>query len=149
MLHSLAKFGLVGILNTAVDFLLFNILTNKKIGLRKIPANLISTTVAMLISFTLNRGFVFNATSGNIYIQSAEFFAVTAFGLYVLQNIVIWFLLDVWDWPVEFAWKIVQLLKLNKFMSHEFVRKNAAKGAATLVSLTWNYLMFSFIVFKT
>ena len=35
MLHNLAKFGLVGILNTAVDFILFNILTNKKVGLRK------------------------------------------------------------------------------------------------------------------
>lgn len=149
MLNNIAKFGLVGILNTATDFIIFNILTNKRIGLKKIPANLISTTVAMIISFTLNRGFVFNATGGNIYIQSAEFFAVTAFGLYVLQNIAIWFLLDVWDWPVEFAWKVVQLIKLNKFMGHEFVRKNAAKAAATLVSLTWNYLMFSFIVFKT
>lgn len=149
MLNNLAKFGLVGILNTAVDFIIFNILTNKKVGLKKIPANLISTTVAMLISFTLNRGFVFKAEAGNIYIQSAEFFAVTAFGLYVLQNLVIWFLLDVWEWPVHLAWKIVQLIKLDKFMGEEFVRKNAAKAAATLVSLTWNYLMFSFIVFKT
>ncbi len=149
MLHSLAKFGLVGILNTAIDFILFNVLTNKKIGLRKIPANLISTSVAMLVSFTLNRGFVFNATGGNIYLQSAEFFAVTAFGLYVLQNIVIWLLLEKWEWPVEFVWKVVQLIKLDKYMGHEFVRKNAAKAAATLVSLTWNYLMFSFIVFKT
>ncbi len=149
MFSSLAKFGLVGILNTAVDFIIFNILTNKKIGLKKIPANLISTTVAMLISFVLNRGFVFNATGGNIYIQSAEFFAVTAFGLYVLQSLVIYFLLEVWEWPVEFAWKVVQAVKLDKYMSHDFVRKNAAKAAATLVSLTWNYLMFSFIVFKT
>lgn len=149
MLHSLAKFGLVGILNTAIDFILFNVLTNKKVGLKKIPANLISTSVAMLVSFTLNRGFVFNATGGNIYLQSAEFFAVTAFGLYVLQNIVIWFLLDVWEWPVNLAWKVVQLIKLDRFMGEEFVRKNAAKAAATLVSLTWNYLMFSFIVFKT
>jgi putative flippase GtrA len=149
MFSSLAKFGLVGILNTAIDFIIFNVLTNKKIGLKKIPANLISTTIAMLVSFGLNRGFVFNATGGNIYIQSAEFFAVTAFGLYVLQSLVIYFLLEIWEWPVEFAWKIVQLFKLDKFMSHEFVRKNAAKAAATLVSLTWNYLMFSFIVFKT
>lgn len=149
MLSSVAKFGLVGILNTFVDFVIFNVLTNKRIGLRKIPANLISTSVAMLVSFTLNRGFVFNATGGNIYMQSAQFFAVTAFGLYVLQNLVIWFLLDVWEWPVEFVWKVVRFVKLDKAMGHEFVRKNAAKGAATLVSLTWNYLMFSFIVFKT
>lgn len=149
MFNNLAKFGLVGILNTAIDFILFNILTNKKIGLKKIPANLISTTIAMLVSFSLNRGFVFKATGGNIYVQSAEFFAVTAFGLYVLQNLVIWFLLDVWEWPVELVWKVAKLFRLDKHMSHEFVRKNAAKAAATLVSLTWNYLMFSFIVFKT
>ena len=148
MLQNVAKFGLVGILNTLIDFGIFNVLTNKRLGLKKIPANLISTTTAMLVSFTLNRGFVFNATGGNIYVQSAEFFAVTAFGLYVLQNIVIWFLLDVWEWPVELAWKIVGLVKLDTFMDEEFVRKNAAKAAATLVSLTWNYVMFSFIVFK-
>ena len=148
MLNNLAKFGLVGILNTAVDFIIFNILTNKKIGWKKIPANLVSTTVAMIISFSLNRGFVFNATGGNIYLQSIEFFAVTAFGLYVLQSLVIYFLLTVWEWPVELAWKIVKLIKLDKYLSHDFVRKNSAKAAATLVSLTWNYLMFSFIVFK-
>lgn len=149
MLNSVAKFGLVGILNTLIDFAIFNVLSSKKVGWKKIPANLASTTVAMIVSFSLNRGFVFKATGGNIYIQSLEFFAFTAFGLYVLQNIVIWFLLDAWQWPVELAWKIVQLVKLDKYMSHEFVRKNSAKAAATLVSLTWNYLMFSFIVFKT
>ena len=149
MLSSVAKFGLVGILNTAVDFIIFNMLTNKRIGWKKIPANLVSTSVAMLVSFSLNRGFVFNATGGNIYIQSLEFFVVTAFGLYVLQNLVIYLLLDKWEWPVELAWKVAQLIKLDTHLSHDFVRKNAAKGAATLVSLTWNYLMFSWIVFKT
>lgn len=149
MLDSLAKFGLVGILNTAIDFTIFNVLTNKKIGWRKIPANLVSTTVAMTFSFIMNRGFVFNATSGNVYLQTAEFIAVTAFGLYVLQNLVIYFLLKIWQWPVEFAWAVAKLVKLDRFVGHEFVRKNSAKAAATLVSLTWNYLMFSFIVFKT
>jgi len=149
MLSSLAKFGLVGILNTLIDFAIFNILTNKKIGWKKIPANLASTTVAMIVSFSLNRGFVFHAGAGNIYLQSLEFFVVTAFGLYVLQSGVIYLLLEIWQWPVELVWKIVCLLKLDRFMSHEFVRKNSAKAAATLVSLTWNYLMFSFIVFRT
>jgi putative flippase GtrA len=149
MFNSVARFGLVGILNTLVDFVIFNILTNKRIGLGKIPANLISTSVAMVVSFSLNRGFVFKATGGNVFVQGLEFFVVTAFGLYVLQNLVIWFLLDVWEWPVELAWKVAQLTRLDKALSHEFVRKNSAKAAATLVSLTWNYLMFSFIVFKT
>jgi len=149
MLSSLAKFGLIGILNTIIDFSIFNILTNKNIGWKKIPANLVSTTVAMVFSFIMNRGFVFNATSGNIYLQTTEFIAVTAFGLYILQNIVIWFLLDVWEWPVDTAWKIAQIFKFDRFMSREFIRKNSAKACATLVSLTWNYLMFSFIVFKT
>jgi len=148
MLNNVAKFGLVGILNTFVDFLIFNVLTNKRIGWKKIPANLVSTTIAMIVSFSLNRGFVFNATGGNIYVQSLEFFLVTAFGLYVLQNIVIHFLLNIWQWPVDLAWKIVKAIKLGKLLSQDFVRKNSAKAAATLVSLTWNYLMFSFIVFK-
>ena len=149
MLHNVARFGLIGILNTAIDFTIFNVLTSRRIGWGKIPANLVSTTCAMVFSFIMNRGFVFNATSGNIYLQTIEFIAVTAFGLYVLQNAVIYFLLRIWQWPVEVVWSIVTLVKLNKLFSHDFVRKNSAKAAATLVSLTWNYLMFSFIVFKT
>lgn len=144
----LAKFGLIGVLNTIIDFVIFNILTNKRLGWGKIYANLVSTTVAMIFSFTMNRGFVFQATSGNVYLQGVEFFAVTMFGLYVLQNLAIYFLLHIWTWPVELAWGVVKFLHLNRWLSKDFTEKNAAKAAATLVSLTWNYLMFSFIVFK-
>lgn len=144
----LAKFGLIGVLNTIIDFGIFNVLTSKRIGWRKIPANLVSTTFAMIFSFIMNRGFVFNATGGNVYLQGIEFFAVTMFGLYVLQNLTIYLLLHVWRWPVDLAWRVVKLLHVNRWFSKDFVEKNAAKAAATLVSLTWNYLLFSFIVFK-
>ncbi len=149
MFANLAKFGLIGIFNTLIDFALFNILSSRKVRLRRIPANLASTTVAMIFSFVMNRGFVFNSTGGNVYLQSLEFFLVTAFGLYVLQNFVIYVLLEIWEGPVNVAWRVIKLIKLDRMFSQDFIRKNSAKAAATVVSLTWNYLMFSLVVFKS
>jgi putative flippase GtrA len=76
------------------------------------------------------------------------FFAVTAFGLYVLQNGVITILTQVWTWPVELATSIIHLLRLDSIFSDEFVRANCAKVAAIATSMVWNYTMYKKVVFK-
>jgi putative flippase GtrA len=57
------KFGLVGIASTVIDFSLLN-LGHNVIGLGLIQANLISTTVAMIFSFSFNRRYVFGSHEG-------------------------------------------------------------------------------------
>jgi putative flippase GtrA len=148
LLERITKFGVVGILNTAIDFLLFNILSSKKVGWGKIAANTASTTAAMIFSFFFNKTFVFGADGGNVTLQVVEFFIVTMFGLYILQNLVIWFLTTVWTFLPELAVKIVGVLRLNRVFKRDFVIKNSAKVAATLVSLTWNFILYSKVVFK-
>jgi putative flippase GtrA len=142
------KFGAVGVLNTLIDFAIFNVLSSRRVGLSKIQANLVSTTVAMTFSFFVNKSYVFGANGGNVSLQIAAFLAVTAFGLYVLQNIVIYALTEKWTWPGKTAFAIVKVIGLHKIFNQEFVMKNSAKIAATFVSLTWNYLLYQGVVFK-
>jgi putative flippase GtrA len=144
----IAKFGLVGIINTLIDFAIYNLLTGKRFKLSRIKANLISTTTAMIFSFFANKDFVFHQIGGNVWIQAGTFFAVTAFGLYILQNLVIYTLTNKWTLIPHIAIKITHTLGLRHRLNDEFVSKNTAKLAATTVSLTWNFILFEYVVFR-
>lgn len=124
------RFGLIGIINTALDFGLLFGLTN--LGLPKITANTISTSIAFIFSFFANKKYTFKSNSKNIVREIALFTIVTLFGLWVLQGTVLYTLVPI----------LVQL-GLSETMSL-FV----AKFLATIVSLIWNYLLYSRVVFK-
>jgi len=99
-----------------------------------------------LFSFFANKHVVFKKKDGALHKQVALFFIVTAFGLYVLQTGTIKLLTEVWTWPVQSVVAAVHSLGLK---GHEqFLIKNAAKAAATAVSLTWNYMSYKKLVFK-
>lgn len=123
------RFGTVGAANTAIDFGLLFVL--RSLGLPVIPANIISTTTAFIFSFFANKKYTFKS-NGNIKRELALFIAVTLFGLWVLQNIVIQLVL----WP------------LNTTTLPSETSLLIAKVIATLVSLIWNYVMYSRVVFK-
>src|SRR5664279_2789413 len=79
------KFGVVGIINTLIDFTIYDLLWGKA-HWAIVPANIVSTTVAMTFSFFANKNLVFKKSKGSILRQAIIFYAVTAFGLYVLQT---------------------------------------------------------------
>lgn len=140
----ISRFGMVGILNTLIDFAIFNALSGKRIRLGKLKANTISTTVAMTCSFLLNRNYVFSG-HGNPVTEALLFFVITAFGLYILQNGVIYLFTKSWSWPGRITSRVVDLLHIP--FDSEWVLKNSAKVIGTVVSLTWNYLLYSKVVF--
>jgi putative flippase GtrA len=140
------KFVLIGVLNTLIDFAVFNIFIY--LGLYRIIANIFSTTIGMAFSFAMNRSWVFGSRQGNVLRQAVMFLGVTAFGLYVIQNMVIFFLTEVWLAPLNLAYNIVELIDLDGVFSRSFITNNGAKGTATLFSLTWNYLLYEGIIFK-
>lgn len=140
------RFGAVGIFNTLFDFVLFNLLSSRRVGLTKLQANTISTSITMVISFFLNKSAVFHA-DGESGFQAASFFLITAFGLYVLQNSVIYVLAQRWRWPRQLVNLIRSRLGLRR-PSTDFILKNSAKVAGTLISLTWNYIMYKQVVFR-
>jgi len=124
------RFGIVGVANTALDFLILFILVG--LGLDKIPANYISTSIAFIFSFFVNKKFTFKSTSGNVKKQFAVFVVVTIIGLWVIQPLVItgvgWVLT-----PTGWTSGVILF---------------AAKIVATVASLIWNYLFYSRLVFK-
>ena len=126
------RFALVGILNTFVDFVILFTLVGL-FGMPSLVANIISTSVALAVSYLLNKKAVFGNTDTHNHRQIIFFIIVTLSGLWVLQSLVITgvtTLLHTWltasDGSVLFVAKLV----------------------ATFFSLTWNYLWYSRAVFK-
>ena len=142
----IGKFGVVGIINTVIDFTIYNLLSSKT-ALTLIQSNFISTTCAMTFSFFANRSVVFESRKGNPLKEALIFFTVTAFGLYVIQNGVIHFLTVDWTGPVHLATNIVHAIGLGGKLSYSFVIKNSAKAIGIVFSLTWNYLTYCKWVF--
>lgn len=124
------RFALIGGLNTLLDFALLFLFTH--LGLPVIIANLFSTSVAFIFSFFANRSFTFKATGGNAKRQFILFLVVTLFGLWVLQPIVIT-LTGLALGPTGLSSDLTLLI---------------GKLLATAVSLTWNYIFYSRLVFK-
>jgi putative flippase GtrA len=124
------RFALVGGFNTALDFgVLFLFVA---LGGDKIVGNYISTTIAFVFSFFANKTFTFKAKTGNAKREFITFTAVTLFGLWVLQPIIIV--------GISAALTSTNLSEPAALM--------VAKLVATIVSLIWNYVMYSRFVFK-
>ena len=139
----IALFGLVGVANTALDFVIYNLLTRK---IPRIPANICSTSVAMAFSFTSNF-FVFQPHTFDAPGQATKFIIVTAVSLYVIQNVVIYLTTNVWMQPVRWANSATQKIQLASGWSEVFVSKNTVKLLATGCSLVWNFLWYRFYVY--
>ncbi len=124
------RFIIVGGANTALDFLVLFLFVN--LGVDKIIANYISTSVALVFSFFANKSFTFKNTSQNAKKQFLIFLAVTLAGLWILQPIIIW----------------ISSAALTPYITNEAALLFVAKLIATVGSLIWNYLLYSRIVFK-
>lgn len=124
--HTKLRFILVGGLNTSVDFGVFNgliLVAHAQV----IVASIISTTVAMVVSYLLNRSFVFKSNSKVRGKEALQFFVVTVVGQWVVQSAVIVLVGGLWGG----AWQITEVSKV------------LAIGA----SAVWNYLWYSRLVF--
>ena len=120
------RFGFVGVINTIVDFCL--LFTLRYLGLPSVTANFVSTSVAFTLSFGLNKNVVFRAKGSDIRREVTLFIITTLFGLWVLQTTVI---------------TVVDLVAPTSSISL-FV----SKVLATIVTICWNYVMYSRVVFK-
>lgn len=132
-LWRVARFALVGGINTGVDLVIFLTLTH--FGLAIFWANVISTSCAFGVSYLLNRGFVFkqNTGSGKQQIRQFVVFALITFiGLWALQPLVI-----------AGVSKILEPLQLAPTLT-----LGAGKILATCVTMVWNYVLYGKFVFK-
>lgn len=124
------RFAIVGGANTALDFALLFIFV--AFGLNSIAANYLSTSIAFVFSFFVNKSFTFKSKGGNIAKQFALFLGITIVALWVIQPIVI---LAVTALLSPLGWNGSVVLFI-------------AKLVATLASLVWNYILYARFVFK-
>lgn len=124
-----ARFGVVGIVNTSIDFGLFFLL--KFFGFPSVSANLIGSTIAFMTSFVLNKKVTFQTTGTDLKREIILFVVVTLFGLWVIQSGVI----------VLFEQLLVDVLPV-------YITLLLAKVVATIITLIWNYEMYSRVVFR-
>lgn len=132
ILWQFAKFALVGVLNTAVDFGILNLLI-ATVGITSgpglIPLNAVSFSAAVINSYFWNKRWVFvGKKEGNFLV----FFIVTLVGLGINSGIV--FLVATFVTPF--------------FETSSTLWVNFAKVMATGISLFWNFTGYRIIVFK-
>jgi putative flippase GtrA len=143
----ISKFVVVGILNTTLDLAIFNYLTSKRISWTRIPANIASTSIAMAFSFAMNFFLVFTPSRDAGTSHAYRFVVITALGLYVIQNTVIWLMTNVVPQPIAFTVRSVRRIEFFR-CNTMLLERNLVKLSATIASLTWNYLWYKYYVFS-
>lgn len=115
-LHEFVKFGIVGTLNTGVDYGIYIGLTRLTVfwGEHIVLATCVSFTVAVASSFVLNTFWTFRGGGRGWHRRVGRFFAVAVGG-------VIWNALILWGLTELGVWDLL------------------AKAAATVLVLIWNY----------
>lgn len=139
------RFAGIGLVNTLVDFIILNILVFT-VHLDKIPANIISVSVAMCISYLLNHYLVFRSQQkhkGSIFFI---FVIITASGLFIAQNLILHFLTENFQWPAQTIYEVIKSFGFT-FIEKEFVILNFAKAIATIFTMLWNYMWYKKVVF--
>lgn len=123
------RFALVGLANTAIDFGI--LLTLRLLGVNVIVANTCSSTLAFIFSFAANKKYTFKTTDTNVAREIILFVIVTLFGLWVLQNLVVY----------------LTMSRLIHLFNDPVTGLIASKLLATVVSMVWNYIMYARVVF--
>ncbi|GAC1386487.1 MAG: GtrA family protein [Candidatus Saccharimonadales bacterium] len=138
-LKQIGIFGAIGILNTCIDVGIYLFLRHLYIPV--LLANIISTSVALTVSFSLNRRYTFQSTSkGRRTI--VLFLLVTLSGLWVIQPIIIHIILSLLRIPLV-SHSLDQIVA-NATSFRDLI----SKLAATPATLLWNYILYRKIVFK-
>lgn len=117
------KFLLVGVANTAVDWIVFAIMADV-FHVAAAPSQAVSYFVGAVNSFLCNKYFTFRARNKITFLECAQFLIVTAIAIGISTGVV--YLLD-----NQLGW--------NKYI---------AKGIATIVSFAVNFVGNRFVVFR-
>lgn len=149
------KFAAVGVLNTAIDFIILNALVflgftaafsifNQKF----LIANVISVAAAMINSFILNKQWVFRCEGGSVFLEIIKFLAITIIGMFVVHQLIFNFFYYEFHTVADLIIAVVRLIKLDSVFSDQFVILNFSKSIAIVGSLIWNFVGYKFFVFK-
>ncbi len=132
ILWQLSKFGLVGVLNTAIDFGILNYLataTGVNKGIELVPIKAVSFLIALANSYWWNKNWVFE---GKKKANPVTFIIISTIGISV---------------NVGAVFVLTSLISPPGGIS-EKLWLNVANVGATFLSLAWNFLGYRLVVFK-
>ena len=92
------KFGLVGVLNTIINWVLFILLNS--IGVYYIISNIIAYSISTLNSYLWNSKWVFKYNGDNVNQTTFKFITLNIIGL-VLNTIILFLLVDIIKLPIR------------------------------------------------
>jgi putative flippase GtrA len=125
-----ARFGIVGIANTLLDFVILLFL--RSLGVPAVIANYPSSTAAVIFSFFANKNYTFKTKGTDLKREVLLFLIFTLFCAWVLQPLTI----------------LATESLLKSFAIQPLILTIISKSLATAVTLVWNYLTYSRYVFK-
>jgi putative flippase GtrA len=123
------RFLIVGSANTIIDFGILFLLVH--MGVDKYIGNYFSTSIAFVFSFFANRKYTFKSKN-DVKKEIIPFLIVTLAGLWIIQPVIINFISS-FNYLMKLQATALLLL---------------AKLVATIVTLVWNYILYSKFVFK-
>jgi putative flippase GtrA len=148
------RFVAVGVLNTLVDYVLFIALTKAlHLSLSWVwVAKLVSGTVAISLSFYLNRTWVFR-TNGAAKAQAARFVATTVFAVYAIQTPLTQIFSDTYTWIGRASYDVLRDTGIPGHfpgvLTEPLAIKTTAFVMATAVSMTFNFIVYRSWVFRS
>ena len=131
-----AKFGLIGVLNTLLDFGILNLLsylTKVYAGSTLVILNIFAFLAANVNSYFWNKFWTFSSRAKSAAAEFGKFLLVSIIG-FAINSLILWFL--------------TTLMHPLGGLSPQ-VWENAAKIAATIVYTIWNFIGYKLLVFKS
>lgn len=123
------RFGIVGFLNTAVDFVLLNLLFHVA-GLPLLLANTLSYTGGVANSFVWNKHWTFSAGGSKRWRQELVAFMLVSLSALLLNDL--------------------GILTLNRlFGGDSFLAINLQKAGASAISMAWNFVGYRVFAFRS
>ena len=141
----LVRFILVGVGNTALNFLILNF-AFYELNQSKIVSSFIATACAVAFSFILNRNFVFVDKTRPAR-QLIMFIVVTVSGVLLVQNSVYALGISLLRGHEAHIASLLRSLTGIQF-SHDFIDINLSNVVASLFVMAWNYNGYRIFVFK-
>lgn len=140
------RFTAVGVVNTLLNLAMFNLLIFI-FDLNVVLSNLIAIIISILLSFALNKNYVFqdDSVGGESLKKLSYFVIVTVFSQLIVQQLFLIIFSLYATFPGEVAYSFA-----NNFVnaSREFWIYNTAKCIGIVFSLVINYIVYDRKIFK-
>lgn len=139
--YKVFRFTCIGILNTITDLSILNLIVFA-FGIKELYGNLVSASISICLSYFWNHFWVFRHKEPINLKLFIRFFIVTAIGILAIQSAVIYGVSRIISID-----QIMSLLHLSMDVS-KVVKVEGAKLLAVLAGMVWNFVLYSFAVFK-